>query len=256
MLALNRFLVIGTFIAAAVSIWQAHIAQTSARAAEAAVTVASNALEDSRESNRQQAKIAEEAREDAKQAAESSAKEAAASLQSTIDDAHQELRAWVALEGAKPTDFSNIGGQIQLNVNFTLRNYGRSIAEEVEIYPRLEILTPATRKQIGCRSGYPKNDLGYNLLPSEQLQGTWALNVSPQSIRETIRSHPRDRNIFLEVAGCVVYREGGNKGAAHHTPFYYGLELTDRSYVTADTLKIPDERMELKQMMVYPGPAD
>lgn len=189
-----------------------------------------------------------------------SEKQSEKSLKATIENSHQDLRAWVGVESVVPNNFARplgLLGNIQLDVDFGLRNYGRSVAERIRIYPELRIMSAANRHDPACKTSYEKNDLGYNLVPTETLHATYGMNVSAREIEEAIKSQHGDRNLFLKVVGCIVYSDGLSKTETHHTPFSYALELKDNvAYVTADTIAIDNSLLRLNQLVIYTGPAD
>ena len=85
------------------------------------------------------------------------------------------------------------------------------------------------------------------------------MNIPPSAITEDRRKHPRDsrdRNIFLEVVGCVVYSDDVTNGQIHHTPFSYALGLNDGSYITLDMASIDPKLMNLKQLIIDRGTAN
>lgn len=178
------------------------------------------------------------------------------SVSAIIETTHQDLRPWVGVESAVPKNFWRPLGNIQIDVDFGLRNYGRSVAERVRIYPELLISSKANRYESACHTSYQKNDLGYSLVPTETLHTTYGMNVSASQIEDVIKNQHGDRNLFLKIIGCVVYSEQGKKTAIHHTPFSYALELTNRQYITANTMTVDDQLMRLKQLGIYPGPAN
>jgi len=146
-----------------------------------------------------------------------------------------------------------------MSVDFGLRNYGHSAAQHVQIFPEFIISSDETRHNPACKKTYPPNDLGYVVLPTELLQTTYAMNIQASAILEDRRKHPRppeDRNIFMEVIGCVVYSDGVSNGQLHHTPFSYGLELRDGSYITLDKMVISPQLMDLRKMIIDRGTAD
>ena len=83
-------LVLATACTIGVGIWQGSISQRSANAARDAVKVASDTLTETQASNARQAALAEKARE-------SSDKNSSQTLQATIDQFHQDQRAWLGV---------------------------------------------------------------------------------------------------------------------------------------------------------------
>ena len=223
---------------AGISVWQARTAQQSADTSEKAVFLA-------QKTDRQSIKAAEDQQ-----------RLGGKSLQATINDFHQEQRPWVGVENAEPRDFGRyFGWSIQIGIVFSLRNYGRSPAERVEIYPELEVMTEENRHHPACKRSYPKDDLGYSVLPTEMLRITHVINVRQSEIDNAVKLQKGDRNLFLKVFGCVVYRESST-GRMHHTPFSYALELTNSHYITSDTTQIDDKLMKLEKLTIYAGQAD
>jgi len=118
----NGLLVLGTFVGMMIGIWQATISRKAANAARDAVKVSSDTLTETQSSNARQALLTDKVRE-------SSEKTAAKSLQATIDNFHQEQRAWLGLcaDGIEPLD-----SEKPLVFAFKFCNSGKTPAYKVQ----------------------------------------------------------------------------------------------------------------------------
>jgi hypothetical protein len=126
---LTFFLVIGTFITAAFGYWQGSISQSAVASSERAVLVAQQSERQTAKANAQQRLDNAAAALDAKNLADKNAAQAAKALQATIDNFHQEQRAWVGVCDFRITSFET-GKPIQIGIRFC--NSGRTPAKKVE----------------------------------------------------------------------------------------------------------------------------
>jgi hypothetical protein len=201
----------------------------------------------------------------------------AKAAQDTADTAQKALtldnRAWVGLESVTPTFYAQyptiqvktVGGKnmtfnanVQLTVEFVVRNLGHSAAQHVQMFPEL-LFTQSPdlhRNDPGCKPSYPRNDLGYDVLPGQPLLLTHGLRAEfPPDVIEAGKQ-PRDPGMLLRILGCIVYSDNVSKGKIHHTPFSYALEYNGQSDIPRNLPKSDGSLWKAKQLPIDPGPAD
>jgi Sec-independent protein translocase protein TatA len=228
------------------------------RATQDAVGVASRTLNETQTANAKQAIASQEARIDAQKASDASAKEAESALQATIEDFHQEQRAWIGIEDAVPVSYEkNDSAQVlNLTVHFTLHNYGRSAAEHVRIFP---VMDAEIWKQgsFPCDDSTAKSYSGEVILPTQHREFNQGMTLTFVDITKALRNqNPKLGNIInLRVRGCIEYTGAGTGKRFHSTPFSYFVFRTDGGgYINTDTQRLSGAQMALEPNFIDGGP--
>ena len=116
---------------------QTRASITAANAASQAAGVAISTLDEAKQNNIHQAALAEQARLDAKAASDASNTNSTAVLQATIDQFHQDQRAWVGPIAAFPPMYLVDGRQVYIKVGekplfgFSISNSGKTPARNL-----------------------------------------------------------------------------------------------------------------------------
>jgi hypothetical protein len=239
-----------------------------------AVNVASDTLQHTKDQEAAQAPIDKESRDKAQAAADGSAKLAQNSIQATTEVARQDQRAWVGLENMTVTSYRRYPAMhirtedgkvllpdrsIQMAVDLKMRNFGRSAAQHIQIYPELLLTTSPDlhRNDPGCKSSYPASDAGYTLLPTQPLKIGYGLvlNLPPGVVAASEQAG--SGGLLLRVLGCIVYSDSVSKKVLHHTPFSYALNYNGSSFIPYDLSSSDDgDLWKAEQLTIDPGPAD
>jgi hypothetical protein len=192
------------------------------------------------------------------EAARRSSQEAANSaLQAAIDNFHQEQRAWVGVESATPTGLQKgADGSLVLIMRVTLRNYGRSPAENVIFLPEL-LDFQLTGDALRCmRQPPPTPNLpGVTIFPGQTRDFDTSASIAYSDMEKSIRLHNPviGRTLILMVAGCAEYGDDVTKPSRHHTGFNYALLAPN---LTPETQGIQGSDMRLAANPIDAGPAD
>jgi hypothetical protein len=174
----------------------------------------------------------------------SSERESRAELQATIDNFHNENRAWVGISSAIPIGFNAVSSNspVSMIVAFTYRNYGHTAAHHVHFFAALE--SDPTIYSVSCDDVAAKNKAGDILLPSQEQTLNWVMTLT----RDQIVDGWKHQNpalgdaLSLKVVGCIEYADKAGE-APHRTPFSYlaysqGSIITPNTTLTGDQLKI------------------
>jgi hypothetical protein len=172
-------------------------------------------------------------------------------MRGQLEEMRLDQRPWVSIGYPKPTsDFQFVDPGAILTVQFSLHNYGKSPALNVEIDGRMPLLQ--SQMGIGKRQDDVCNDLftrskgamgtGYTIFPNEPLPMSVQFNVDRTEIDAALKRNTLPIPVIIPVIiGCVRYVFGAD-GSQHKTAFVYnvmhtppfGLIRTDQGSVAKD----------------------
>lgn len=223
-------LVLATFCTIGVGIWQGFISQKAANAAKEAVGVASRTLEETQRSNARQAQLAEQARRDASAAAEANSKQANASLQTTIDNFHQEQRPWIVPVGlVLPYEPDETKDPV---TKVTFANVGKTPA--IETFSLSQVDAGPNQPAFPIRDSDKKVSRGFGTIPPGI--GTYSYETSNtgfgQNLHPDVLTAYRAGNETIFVFGKFFYKDV--VGNSHWTTFCvahrYGRPLDEYDF--------------------------
>ncbi len=205
----NGLLVIATFTGIVIGIWQAYISRAAVNTARASIIQAQQAL------------------------------------QTTIDNFHQEQRAWIGIAATNPLSYSTDPStrSASMTVAFTLENYGHSAAEHVHFLAVLE--SDPTVNSIPC-SDAAKLHGGDILLPTQTRTLNWVMTLKRDQMEKGWNhQNPQLGNtLLLKILGCIEYSDREGEKPPHFTPFSYLVYRKD-AYISAQTRNVPGRQLGL-----------
>ena len=210
--------------------------QKSTQATKDALGIARDTLTETQTSNARQFTLNELARNDAATAANASSAESRRALQATIDSFHNEDRAWIGISEAKPVSFAGnaTAKSANMQVAFTLRNYGHSAAENIRFLAVLE--SDPTITKLSCGE-VDKIHGTMVLLPTQEQTLNWVMSLTPEQIAKGwLHQNPALGKILsLMIVGCMDYTDRDSEKPTHRTPFSYLVYRTHGGFIMPDT---------------------
>ncbi len=169
-------------------------------------------------------------------AAQSNANTAKDAIQATIDSFHNEDRAWIGISNATPISFGGNAAvqSANMQVAFTLRNYGHSAAENVRFLAVLE--SDPTISTLSCDE-VDKIHATIVLLPTQEHTLNWVMSLTPDQIA-TGWSHQNpalEKILSIRIVGCIDYTDREGERPTHRTPFSYLIFRSHGGFITLDT---------------------
>ncbi|HTJ30721.1 MAG TPA: hypothetical protein VL346_09485 [Acidobacteriaceae bacterium] len=177
----------------------------------------------------------------------------AVAMQTTIDSFHREERAWIGISKTNPLNFTPNAATQSANmvVAFTLRNYGRSAAENVRFIADLE--SDPTIYSLSCDEAN-KIHAGMVLLPTQEHTLHWTMNLTSDQITKGW-SHQNPvfgHTLMLRIVGCIEYTDRDGENPPHSTPFSYLVMWPKGGFITLNTT-VPGEELSLEPMFENVG---
>lgn len=180
----------------------------------------------------------------AQRSIESGERQSKTALNASIENMHQEQRAWVGIADVKPLGYTPdvAAHSASMTVAFTLRNYGRSAAEHVRFLAELE--SDPTVFSLSCDEVAIKNRGGDVLLPTQVHTLNWVMNLTyTQMEKGWAHQNPQlGHNLILRIVGCIEYSDRDREVPPHRTPFTY--VVWTKGFITPDK-PIPGEDLFL-----------
>jgi hypothetical protein len=186
-------------------------------------------------------------------AAQRNADTAKDAMQATIDSFHNGDRAWVGISNANPISFGgNAAAQsANMQVAFTLRNYGHSAAENIRFLAVLE--SDPTISTLSCDE-VDKIHATMVLLPTQEHTLNWVMSLTSDQIAKgwSHQNPALEKILSLRIVGCIDYTDREGERPTHRTPFSYLVYRLHGDSITLDTT-LPGDEISLDSMFENVG---
>lgn len=170
--------------------------------------------------------------------------------------ARADRRAWVGITSVSPVKFERDDARkmFYLTVDFVLKNFGRSPAENVRIFPSLITYRPDPPPCAEYENPFFRGDV---IFPGDtrKFEG-WGMVIPFKDVQD-VASKQQAGIVILQVVGCITY--GATGEATHHTPISYIVAPKSPAkfpFITMQTKEIPGSDLMLEPYSLKVGPID